>query len=332
MNYRKQILFVFILVLSITYFSCDDAGQDPNQPRPPKGQITFTHANLKPIDPYMNGLYVLWLALDSSGNRTWYDLGHFNVTTSGEITDSLGNTPFTFTFTGDTNSLVYATKSTVTLGYDPVGSVLIGADLVMYSDSATGDFWMANDLAFGDVGKRLLAVPPFPRANGGYMLNSPTTNNAQCTRGIWFCDTNQVTTFTPELILNPGNGWHFEAWLHNRTTNEYYSLGKFFNFYNADLDGAGPCAGTSGPGYNYPGQDFISSTPPCPTIPAFNNVNFDLTVTIEPEWETGAAVSKPFYLVLFGVSSIYSGCNIVKPLPNQNVLGLYPTGKIKITK
>jgi len=331
MNSKKLILIITIFALSISFFSCDDAGLDPNRPKPPKGQITFTHTNLQPLNPSLNGLYVLWLQLDSSGNRTWYDLGHFNVTINGEITDSLGGTPFTFVFTGDTNSLRYATKSTVTIGYDPIGSVLIGATMLIHNDSTTGDLWMADELAFGDVGKRILAVPPFPRASGGYILNSPTTNNTQCTRGIWFCDTNQNRTFSEGLILNPGNGWHFEGWLHNITTDSSYSIGKFFNFYNADLDGAGPCKGPNN-GYNFPGQDFISSTPPCPTIPAFNNTNYNLFVTIEPENETGNAIQTPFFLHLFSRVDVYPVCGRVVELYDQNVFNIMPTGRIKIIK
>jgi hypothetical protein len=327
----KNYILIFLISFSVIYYCCDDAGQNPQWV--PKGQVSFSFTNLKHLLPAIDGYYHLWLALDFPGNRTWYELGRFNISTAGEMVDTLGNS-IVFNFTGDTNTLEYASKSTLTVGIDPnpEGSVLMSSDLTIGADSITGSLWLGHDMALGDVGKRILGSG-FPMAGGGYMLQSPTTNNAQCSKGIWFCDTLGNATFAQGLSLNSGNGWVFEGWIEDESANRYYSIGKFYNFYNADLDGAGPCAGSSGTGFNKPGQDFILTDPGCPTISSIMNGNFGVFVTIEVENETGAALSNPFYLKLFYQGNIVNGlgCKRFDNIFNQTIYNVMPRGRLRIT-
>lgn len=323
--------FILIIFTGIVFYSCDDAGQNPSWV--PKGQITFSFTNLKSLLPAIDGYYHLWLALDSSGNRKWYELGRFNISAAGEMVDTLGNT-IVFNFNGDTSSLGYATKSTLTVGKDPIPdkSVLIAADLTASEDSVSGSLWMGHDFAFGETGKRILGSG-YPMAVGGYQLICPTTNNTQCSKGIWFSDTLGNPTFSEGLSLSQGKGWIFQAWLNDKSADLYYSIGRFHNFYNADQDGAGPCKGSNGNGYNKPGQDFVQTGGGCPSINNIMNGNFAVFVTIEQEGESGLSLTSPFYLKLFLQAFIVNGlgCSRLDNCFNQTVYNIMPRGRLKIT-
>jgi len=329
MRIIKSYLY-FLTALSVVFFySCDDAGNNPRFI--PKGQITFTHLNLKPLDQNIDGLYNLWLGLDTSGGTDWYNLGQFNINTYGQIVDAQGNA-MVFTFSGDTTKLDNAKYSTVTVGNDPLGSVIVGAGLSVNSDSITGSLWIADNQALGDVGLRLYGQG-YPVAHAYYHVSAPTSNNTLCKQGIWFCDSSGNNTFSDGLQLTPGNGWVYEGWLNDESTNSYYSTGRFYDPYNADLDGAGLCAGSSGPPYFRPGQDWISSNMGCPQITNIFTGSFGVFITIEPEFESGLALSSPFFLKLFYQGNIVSSmvCKRLDNVFNNSVYGLLPKGKLKIT-
>lgn len=330
MKIIKSFLF-FTAVVSIIFFnSCDDAGTNPVFV--PKGQISFTHINLKPLDQNLDGLYNLWLGIDSSGTLIWYSLGTFNVGSAGQLIDPQGNT-MVFTFPGDTNVLGNSKIATITVGNSgPLGTVLVSSDLSVNSDSVYGSLWMGHSESLGDVGRRILGEG-YTIAGLLYHIGSPTTNNTQCLQGIWFCDTLGNTTFSDGLALSPGNGWVYQGWLNDESSNSYYSTGRFYDPYNADLDGAGPCAGSSGPPFNKPGQDWITSGGECPNITNISSGNYGVFVTIEPENESGPALLSPFFLKLFYQNNIAIslGCKRLDNVFNQVVFGIHPRCKLKIT-
>src|SRR4030095_13001541 len=251
----KKIILINSLisvVLGFLLFSCDDAGQNPVFVQ--KGKVTFSVNNLRPLDQQVDGLYTLWLAIDSSGNRVWYSLGQFNIGGSGEIVDANGN-PMVFTFNGDTNSLVNATKATISVGGLPDKSVLIAASLAQYTDSVTGNLWIQDDLALGSsFGAAILGGN-----YGKYPLQTPTDNNASCLKGLWLSDVNGNDVWPNVPDLPAGKGWILEGWINDESTNSFYSIGRFFSFRNADNDGAGPCKGPNGNGFNKPGQDWVQT-------------------------------------------------------------------------
>lgn len=326
----KNIKYIFLLICISCFFtinSCDDAGQNPVFV--PKGQIKFTHANLKRLDPSIDGLYTLWLKLDSLGIPKWYSLGQFNIGQTGEIVDAYGN-PMVFTFSGDTNLLVTATKSTVTVGNDPQKSVLMGANLTVYPDSIVGGFWIKDDLALGDP----FGTSVYNGYYGGYTLRSPSDNNVSCRKGLWLCDTlgNSLWTYVPDLP--PGKGWILQGWVNDELTNTNYSMGRFYSFRNADDDGKGPCAGPNA-GFNIPGQDWVQSN--CPSgLPPINSLQttegtYGVFISLEPENESGTALGTPFPFKLFYDADIWSGCGVIDNIYSQANLGRMPTGKLKIT-
>ncbi|HEY3250087.1 MAG TPA: hypothetical protein VGK25_03110 [Ignavibacteria bacterium] len=304
--------------------SCDDAGQNPVFV--PKGRITFSHANLKQLNPAIDGLYTLWLKLDSSGTPVWYSLGQFNIGPFGEVLDPYGN-PMIFTFGGDTSSLDYATKSTVTVGNDPEKSVLIGASLTVYPDSITGSYWIADELALGDP----FGTAVYNGHYGKYTLQSPTDNNANCLKGLWLCDTlgNNVWPDVPDLPA--GKGWVMEGWLNDESTNSFYSMGRFYSFNSADNDGAGPCKGPNGNGFNKPGQDWVQPNCTSPSISNLNNGNYGVFISLEPESEGFSGNGSPFPFKLFYHADIGTGCKAFNWVYSEAINGRIPKGKIKIT-
>jgi len=330
MKINKSFLYISATICIIFLYSCDDAGLNPVFVT--KGQISFTQLNLKPLDQNIDGLYSLWLGLDSSGNTLWYNLGQFNINTFSQIVDAQGNA-MVFTFPGDTNMLGNSRVATVTVGNSgPLGTVLVSNSLTVNSDSITGTLWIADALAFGEVGLRLYGQG-YPVAHTLYHLSSPTTNNNQCRQGLWFCDTLGNSTFSDGLRLDSGNGWVYEGWLNDKSTDSFYSTGRFYDPYNADLDGAGLCAGTSGPPFNKPGQDWITSGTGCPNITNISNGNYAVFISVEPENESGQALSTPFFLEFFNQSNIVTsvGCKRLDNVFNVSVAGVLPKGRLRIT-
>lgn len=326
MKKLKLIILSGTLILSIFLISCDDAGQEKQFVQ--KGIVTFTHNNLKTLNPAIDGLYALWLGLGTAPGITWYDLGHFNISSAGEIVDSTGY-PLTFTYNGDTNNLGDATVACVTLGYNPNYKVLLSSQLSITADSIVGHLSISGSRALGEAGARILGEG-YPRATGSEILASPTTNNANCRQGIWFCDSLGNNSFSDGLSLTPGKGWVFEGWIHDVASNRDYSTGRFHNFYNADNDGAGPCKGPNGNGFNKPGQDFINTGPGCPVVTNIGNGSTGIFITLEPE--NDQALNLPFYLKIFWRQyfSPTVRCNFNYPyLANQYLT--MPSGTIHIS-
>ena len=152
---------------------------------------------------------------------------------------------------------------------------------------------MAGAEALGNVGT-VLGANGAPFAVGDYILNSPTTNNTECLKGLWFCDNTGTSQFTAGLTI--GGGWVYEGWVVNYQTQAFISLGRFNDFYSADSDGPGSCAG-SGNAFNKPGQEFAAGCPPNTSV--LNNGNFGVFITLEPTGESGQDLQSPFFLKLF---------------------------------
>ena len=110
---KGKYLFLAVLALSSVYFySCDDAGLLPSSN--PKGQISLGQTNLMPLDQNIDGVYQLWIALDTLSQRDWFSGGRFNVTSSGQFIGEGGGS-VSFNFSGDTTKLHLAAHVLITL-------------------------------------------------------------------------------------------------------------------------------------------------------------------------------------------------------------------------
>jgi hypothetical protein len=330
MKSLKYFIFAILVFSGIYFYSCDDAGQIPTNM--PKGQVSFGQNNLKPLDQTADGVYQLWIALDTANQREWFSAGRFNVTSQGGLVAEGGGT-LTLNFSGDTNRLHLASHSLVTLEKDNDGAPspyrIISGPLTISGDEITGDLKMSGAEALGNLGITLGAAGP-PYAYGDYILYSPTTNNANCLQGLWFCDTAGVSHFNNG---NPGGltitgGWVYEAWLINNQTQQLLSIGRFTSFNGADSDGPGGCPGPfPGNAFSKPGQDWIS----CGQVSNLNNGTYGVFITMEPSSNDDAA---PFFLKLFKRDVIQSSLHCGERdifFQSMAALGLLPSGSITIT-
>ena len=330
MKILKISFILFVLLFAILYNGCDDAGVLPKNL--PKGRITLTPLNLKPLDQNVDGWYRLWVGIDSGGSRIWYSCGEFNISSSGTIVDLSGNS-ITFQFNDDTNSLAFATRAMVTIETQhnvfPSAQRLISTVLTSHFDSLSGNMDISGDLALGTVGTKLISG-----ASGHYMVRTPSDSNRSCSKGLWFCDTMNVPSLPAGLTLPDSGGWVYEGWAVNHASNTYYPMGKFRNPYAADFDGAGPCSGHN-PGYTAPGQDWIADSNGCPNPPLnILSGNFGVFISLEPSNEVpgSQADNSPFFFRIFQQNTIDHslGCGQSDNLFNLSITGLFPSSLIRI--
>jgi len=282
----KYLLLVLAAFSIIVYYGCDDAGNVIVLN--PKGTIGFSQTNLQTLS---SGNFELWLALDTNAVRTWYSLGRFNINSAGQMVDLSGNA-MSFKYNGDTNRLGLSTVALVTYETDsdpnpsPYG---IMSGTLTIGDTIRGDLLISGSDALGGLGATLLNSPNYI---GDYVLSSPTTNQAQCFKGLWFCDSVGASHFIPGLDLPGGSHWKYEGWVVDVQNTIYYSTGKFTSFNSADQDGPGTatCNGPNPP-FNKPGQEFVTGC----SGANLNNGNFGVFITLQPEVLSGT----PFFIKLF---------------------------------
>jgi hypothetical protein len=200
-------------------------------------------------------------------------------------------------------------------------------------DSLWGSLYISGSEALGEVGRNLMTPPgPGPEDDARYILYTPSNNLSTCKQGAWFCDTNFTPAIPSGLAFASNFGWVYEGWIkdkHDLYNIKYYSLGRFYNPYSSDSDGAGPCSGPNS-GFNVPGQDFIQTTGNCPIITNLADGLYEIFITLEPSSELNGQ-NKPFYLKLFLQDYISPTIpckredNIYKMYPS------FPSARIKIT-
>ncbi len=314
MKIIKFLLIIPIILVAVIYYSCDDSGVLPkNEPR---GIISFNQKNLKHIDPNIDGVFELWLRIDSVGSVSNHSLGRFNIDGNGNVTDTSGGT-IEFKFQGDTSSLGFSTDAFITVeppgDYNgwPSSSVLLSGQTSIELDSLYTTMRLSGGMALGSTGANLLVSP-----HGIVILDAPTSTLANCRKGVWFCDKDGNGGLPLGLQMISPN-WVYEGWIMDKSNPGspiYYSTGRFTDPYGPDFDGAGPCAGTGTP-HSKPGQDWIQPNCPSglPQILDIGNDHFEVFVTLEPSNETSSNIGKPFFLQLFKQPNLPSnyGCRSV---------------------
>lgn len=324
----KILIIIFGLSSVLIINSCDDAGLLPTHT--PAGIITFTQqSKLITLNPAIdNYMYNMWVLLqDSLGSFYFRKLGNFNVSSSGALIDASGN-PVTLSIP-DTDTInlgrAYYCVITIDEGFvsDPGPTRILAGAFRIFNDSISADLTFSDTLALGSVGLALLGPNSV-----FYFINTPTNNGNQCEKGIWFGDTNAVSSWPSGSTLSPGSGWQYRGWLYNRATNEYFQTGKFYNPFTTDLDGAGPCAGPFGGPYNIPGQDWV--IPGCSNVDNIHNGNYEIFVVMEPE--NRPENLPPFVFKLYHQNNIVSSMTCMRRdnmfLIRQNI----PRARIHITR
>ncbi|MCC7159236.1 MAG: hypothetical protein IT281_06840 [Ignavibacteria bacterium] len=298
----KYLLPILVILCTVFYYSCDDSGQLPTDIS--AGQIVFTQTvNLMTLDP-ADGQYHMWILVrDTTGIPRILNLGRFNVNGEGALVDGSGN-PVTLKLNDvDTVDIARAEYCIVTIepvfATVPGRTVILAGSFTSIADSVSAPLKMSDPLALGSTGDTLLK-------NLGrlYIINTPTNGGVNCNKGMWFCDTSG-NSYLPNAQLDPGGGWQYRGWVHNKVTNVYTTTGAFFNPLAADLDGAGPCRGDSS-AYNAPGQDWVIDTiPGCGGI-NLTDGNYEVFIELEPKDRIGAL---PFGMKIYWQNIIIPNFN-----------------------
>jgi hypothetical protein len=331
MKIIKFLLIIPIILVAVIYYSCDDSGVLPSDV--PRGQISFTQKRLNHIDPNIDGVYELWLRIDSLGSVTNHSLGRFNIDGNGNVTDTGGGT-IEFKYQGDTSALGFSTDAFITVeppgdfNGQPSSAVLLSGHTEIKLDSLYTTMKLSGSLALGSAGAELLSGN-----HARYMLNTPTSSAVSCLRGLWFCDTAGNTGF-PSGLLMTSSGWFYQGWVMDKSVPSnpiYYNMGRFTNPYGPDFNGAGPCAGTGTP-YSKPGEDWVLDSCSSGRPQNLNNLIYEVFVTLEPAYETPSSTAyyRPFLKVYKqGVIEPSLTCKRIDNLFSQYTL--LPEAKLRIS-
>jgi hypothetical protein len=314
-KYKFIILIFSILILAI-FLSCDDSGVIHGLGV--KGTIYLQTFNLPHLNGTIDGYYELWIRIDSNGICKYYSCGKFNIGYDGSVTDTAGG-QMTFKFMGDTNKLYGATNALITV--EPYGTNNISPGSLRllscplssdpYKDSLYGTLTVSDPGAMGLQGDKIKQC-----WNTYFTLMTPTGTNSTCLRGLWFCNPDGSTTLPPGLTLPSSYPWIYEGWLadtSNPSNQIYYSMGRFYDPYHADLDSAGLCRGPN-PGIDKPGQDWVEDN--CisgkPNITDLHNGHYQVSITLEPANELPGSVTynSPFPIRIYWGPLMPAGCNL----------------------
>jgi len=248
-------IFTICAFLAVYFYSCDDSGTATHN-----DNVTFSYSGLKSLNQSTDGIYEAWIYFGSPYN--WYiSCGKFNLNSTGQVVDSIGN-PVTLKLKYRPYDFNTAQFSLITIDppnyYDstPPPLRLLGGDVTYSSDYLTASLNMQHKQALDSIGRS------FTSAVARYVLYTPTdTTKARWFDGIWFSDTSGNGGFVGlSSIPQNATGWKYSAWIDSSSV-KWERIGRFFNVYAADDDGAGPYAGPLA-GYSYPGQDYLYNNQP----------------------------------------------------------------------
>lgn len=252
--------------------------------------------------------------------------GEFNVGEDGILRSPDGSTArFSLPPGNDPQLLadvcisVQQSEGLAKVSHSEPGSILIGGNFYGDASNAIADLNMGFEEAlkanFSSASGKCTIVAP----------TSPTDSNS----GVWFVEPGSPVTAGLKNLPALPTRWRYEGWVVQSPVVvpplpqvTYYSTGKFGRADSADYDGAGPNKGTSGPGYNFPGQDFVTG--------AFRlnltSLGVTFMVTIEPFPDNS---SSPFFLHLLTTSQQSAG----RTQTLQNIISASaPTARVVIRR
>jgi hypothetical protein len=288
---------VVLIFLSLIIYSCsDDSGVTASQN---KGSLYLS--SLKQLDKNIEGTYELWASVETGfdhDENAFRSLGRFAVNSFGELTDTSGGT--------------FNVNLSKIANINNIGDVIITIQPPGYNDTIPSNikllggskYIQGSELIF-DLSMSYTDILPvssqFSTAQAKYLLASPTTGlaSSQYLKGIWFTrDTNGTTEGLTLPVLPDTAEWTYQAWVYDGSDN-YYNIGRFDS--PSERDGNQQCELAGGLVWQLPGQDWLQANCPgggLPDIISLNN-SYKILITLEPKYEQGIALGKPFYLKIF---------------------------------
>jgi len=288
---------ILVLFVSIVFYSCgDDSGVVTSQN---KGTLTVNRLYM--IDRNVEGTYELWASVETGldhGENAYRSMGRFAINASGQITDTSGGT--------------FSPNLGKVANINNVSDVIITIQPPGYSDTIPSNIKIlggakqiqGSELVF-DMSMQYTDILPissqFSSAQSKYILASPTTGTAssQYQKGIWFAqDTSGTTAGITLPVLRDTAEWTYQAWVKDAADN-YYNIGRF-DAPNA-RDNNQLCELTGGLVWSVPGHDWLTANCPGGGLPDISSLNagYSIMITLEPRFEQGTALGKPFYLKIF---------------------------------
>jgi hypothetical protein len=321
--------FSVVVIFAAVFNGCKDSGNDPEF-----NTSDISIQNLQPLNVNTDGHYEAWLSVETSldhGDGAYRTVGKFNVNSSGSLVDLNGNA-FTLNLSRISN-LNNIEDALITV--EPAGdndTVISGAKILGGAKQVEGSVLKFSlTMGYSHVLGSLTAA--ISGAAAKYTLFAPTAaDTSQYRRGVWFSENNSGTLPGLTLPVIPDTlDWVYQAWVFDvsaDTNGRQYNMGRF-NRMNQP-DSYANCQGIFA-AWNVPGNDWLLANCPggIPDITDLSSGNYRLYVTLEPRLESGQALSRPFYLVLFyGNIPMNFGHNEFRQLTNTVKL---PNGLLEIT-
>jgi hypothetical protein len=295
---KNTVYLAIIFLLGAIIYSCGDAAiiSLPNS-----GVIGVT--NLKPLDKDVEGVYEVWVSISDSadhGDDVYKSLGRFNITLTGNLVDTNGN--YFALNLSDVPDINLTEDALITIDppgyYDTVpGNIrILGGAKTNQNGALVFNMTMDYVDILGGVAAQ------FPSDSGKFVLAAPTTGDTnQYNRGVWFSQDGRTPSQGLTLQTIPDTAyWTYQAWVYDvRNVSYIYDMGRFDS--PGGPDNNSQCSGVELP-WNLPGHDWIQSGCPgglLPDITNLNSTNYEIVVTLEPRYEQGPALSKPFFIRLF---------------------------------
>lgn len=311
----KVLKIITVLFFSFLLFSCNDAGVSTTQN---KGSLTISR--LRTLDKNSEGTYELWASLESAADHNenaYRSLGRFAVTSAGELTDTSGGA-FTVNMSKISN-------------INNIGDVIISIQPPGYNDTIPSNIKILGgakqvsgselifdmSITYSDI---LPQASQFSTSLAKFILASPSTGTAsgQYQKGLWFTtDTTGTAAGLTLPNLPDTTEWTYQAWvIDNNNSQNIYNIGRFDSPGSADNNQQ--CQLTGGLVWSVPGNDWLQSSCPGGGLPDITNLenNYSVLITLEPRYEQGIALYKPFYLAIFAGSIGSQSFGTVQNLAN----------------
>ena len=307
MGQNRLLIFGFTLVFII--FGCDSGDSGTTSPETGAAILTFNNLRPLPGDYHLEG----WVVMS---DLTTLSLGKFTVGSGGKLFNLAGEElitrRFDTSFPLDSARIAYIT-------IEPPDDV---------DDSPSTTRLMGGLFVEGSAELRTTDVEGIEDAlilaRGNYIIETPTNGPDSFEQsGIWFVNLTGGPPARGLRITTPIPGWKHQGWVDidgvplNMGVISHHSQPDDSNIYS------GPQ-----PGYNYPGEDFLTNAPPSLTFP-LSLAGVRVTISLEPDPDPDPERSQ---LILFEATVPETPESIGTTYDMTNLVDTWPTARMVIIR
>jgi len=283
MTRNKLFAITALIALTVAFAGC---GSDDKAPAAPTEStlFEFSFSGMSELD---SAYYQAWALIDNFA----YNLGRFNVNSSGQMVDTTGTV-----ITG--NAISFGLSASVITG---IGITIQHADDESSSPSST--HFLGGEVSSGSVSLTVASengiYEEFGNVAGKYILATPTNGtDSDETSGIWYIDNSSGFSSVGLTMPSFTFGWQYEGWV--RIDGKYVSTGTFTSMTGADSSAA--YSASTLPAPDFPGEDFLTDAPAGITFPVDLRGKY-VMITLEPNPDPAVGVPSPFVLLEANIAS-----------------------------